>query len=149
MVRTAARLAPVLMVLGLAMLAGSAYAAAAGRLAMWQRVAVAAALRAAPGALLRAGSASVIHVLAAAGMRVAYLLLATLLLIVLWEPIGAQLRTDVGIDLALGLLLVGFVAIWLCLVLGGGAMRAWESATWTRLLAERGPGPERKEQTTH
>jgi hypothetical protein len=30
------------------------------------------------------------------------------------------------------------VAIWLCLVLAGGALHAWGSLSWTRLLDARG-----------
>jgi len=41
------------------------------------------------------------------------------------------------IDPATVLLLVGFVAIWLCLVLGGGAVHAWGSMTATLLLEGR------------
>ncbi len=57
------------------------------------------------------------------------------LLGVLWAPIGAQLAVGGDFDLATALLLVGFVAIWLCLVLAGGALHAWASASWSRLLA--------------
>jgi hypothetical protein len=56
------------------------------------------------------------------------------LLRVLWHPIGTRLEGD-GFGVAAILLLVGFVAIWLCLVLAGGALHAWGSVTWTRLLA--------------
>jgi hypothetical protein len=30
------------------------------------------------------------------------------------------------------------VSIWLCLVLAGGALHAWGSVSWTRLLEARG-----------
>ena len=43
-----------------------------------------------------------------------------------------------GFGLAVIGLLVGFVAIWLCLVLAGGALHAWGSVSWTRLLDTRG-----------
>lgn len=66
-------------------------------------------------------------------VRVAYLVLAAILLRVLWAPIEQRLALD-GIDAAAALLLVGFVAIWICLVLGGGALHAWGSVTWTRIL---------------
>jgi hypothetical protein len=56
---------------------------------------------------------------------------------VLWAPIGVRLEGE-GIGLAAMLLLVGFVAIWLCLVLGGGALHAWGSAAWTRILGAAG-----------
>ena len=64
-------------------------------------------------------------------VRCLYLAGAALLLAVLWSPIGAMLVSGGGFDAESALLLVGFVAIWLCLVLGGGAMQAWASAWWT------------------
>ena len=80
---------------------------------------------------------------AAFAAQLAYLALRALLLRVLWAPIGAQLAVGGEIDVATGLLLVGFVAIWLCLVLAGGALQAWSAATWSRLLATDAPeGPE-------
>ena len=66
-------------------------------------------------------------------MRIGYLVLAAVLLRVLWAPIEQRLALD-GIDVASALLLVGFVAIWLCLILGGGALHAWGSVAWTRIL---------------
>jgi hypothetical protein len=85
------------------------------------------------------------------GMRIAYVLLAAVLLRVLWAPIGERL-SGAGIDAAVGLLLVGFVAIWLCLVLGGGALHAWGSASWSRVLDPRAsdarPGPARMETSS-
>jgi hypothetical protein len=75
-----------------------------------------------------------LHVLAVTLGRLVFLVLSAALLRVLWSPIGLQL--DVGqIDPGTALLLVGFVAIWLCLLLGGGALHAWGSLTWTRVLA--------------
>jgi hypothetical protein len=59
-----------------------------------------------------------------------------ILLRVLWAPIDARLADD-GFGFAAVLLLVGFVAIWLCLVLAGGALHAWGSVSWTRLLDAR------------
>jgi hypothetical protein len=61
------------------------------------------------------------------------------LLGVLWHPIGIRLSGE-GIDAAIVPLLVGFVAIWLCLVLGGGALHAWASVTWTGVLGSDDPG---------
>jgi hypothetical protein len=59
------------------------------------------------------------------------LLLAFALLRVLWSPIELQLaRGQLGGPQTL-LLLVGFVAIWLCLLVGIGALHAWASAWWT------------------
>jgi hypothetical protein len=45
-----------------------------------------------------------------------------------------------GIDGPAALLLVGFVAIWLCLILGGGALHAWGSVSWTRILGAAAEG---------
>jgi hypothetical protein len=56
---------------------------------------------------------------------------------VLWAPIGLGLGNGEPIDATVALLLVGFVAIWLCLVLAGGALHAWGSATWWTLLERR------------
>jgi hypothetical protein len=70
-------------------------------------------------------------VLATFGVRLAYLIGAAILLSVLWSPIGAVLDAGFGLDAGTALLLVGFVAVWLCLVLGGGAMQVWASIWWT------------------
>ncbi len=59
------------------------------------------------------------------------LLLSFGLLKVLWGPIELQLRGgSLGGPQTL-LLLVGFVAIWLCLVLALGVLHAWASAWWS------------------
>ena len=91
------------------------------------------ALRKAPRTLARSGVAAVVHLLASTLLRLGYLSLAAVLLRVLWAPIEQRLALD-GIDGASALLLVGFVAIWLCLILGGGALHAWGSVAWTRIL---------------
>jgi hypothetical protein len=91
------------------------------------------ALRAAPGTLGRTGTAAIGLVLVLLAARIGYLALSAILLRVLWAPIDDRLSGD-GFGLAVILLLVGFVAIWLCLVLAGGALHAWGSVSWTRLL---------------
>ncbi len=64
-------------------------------------------------------------------IQVAALVLVYLLLALLWAPIAQQLGTgQLGGPHTL-LLLVGFVAIWLCLLLGAGALHAWASAWWS------------------
>jgi hypothetical protein len=65
---------------------------------------------------------------------IAFLAMSGILINVLWAPIGAGLVAGGAIDATGVLLLVGFVAIWLCLVLAGGALHAWGSATWSALL---------------
>jgi hypothetical protein len=152
--RTLARVSPLLAAVLVAAVAGAAVHAAALRDVEAGPGSIGAALGRAPARLARLGGGGVVHAMALAAMRIGHLVLAAILLRVLWDPIGGRL-TDGGIDLATILLLVGFVAIWLCLVLSGGALHAWGSVTWTRLLAveaggaatadsqhlERRPGP--------
>jgi hypothetical protein len=104
------------------------------------------AVREAPSALAGAGRAAVLLAATLLLARVAYLALAAVLLRVLWAPVGVRLEGE-GIGLAAMLLLVGFVAIWLCLVLGGGALHAWGSAAWTRVLLGAAGGRYRAEAT--
>jgi len=80
-------------------------------------------------------AAPAIHAILAFLAQLVFLGFGALLLGVLWVPIGARLAGGGEIDIAIGLLLVGFVAVWLCLVLAGGALHAWSAATWSRLLA--------------
>ena len=126
-------LAPYLALLGLTIAAGAAFAAVAGRLAVRRGNGVLRALRSAPAIAVRAASAS--HAMVVLAAQLVFLCFSTLLLGVLWAPIGAQLTSGGGFDIVIGLLLVGFVAIWLCLVLAGGALHAWSAAAWSRLLA--------------
>lgn len=131
--QTVLRLAPYLVLLVLTAAGGAALAAVAGRLAVDGRHRLTHALRSAPGVALQRAVAA--HAFLAFLAQLAFLAFGTLLLSVLWAPIGAQLVAGGGIDVATGLLLVGFVAIWLCLVVAGGALHAWSAATWSRLLA--------------
>jgi hypothetical protein len=119
-------LAPIVIGLAAVILLGAALAAVASRTD---------GLRTAWRGLVRLGAAGWAQALCGTVVHAAFLLLAGLLLGVLWAPIGAQLAVGGDFDLATGLLLVGFVAIWLCLVLLGGALHAWSAATWSRLLA--------------
>ena len=119
-------LAPIVVGLGVVVVLGAAFAAVAGRTdGMWSAV----------RRLARIGRPGWTHVLCGTAATVAFVLLAALLLAVLWDPIGAQLEAGGDFDVATGLLLVGFVAIWLCLLLAGGALHAWSATTWTGLLA--------------
>lgn len=130
--RTALRAAPVLLATIVAWQAASAVNAAAARHAV-----AGAPVDASLGRGLRdlrvAGAVAFAHASVLLLARVAYLALAAVLLRVLWAPIGQRVELA-GIDPGVALLLVGFVAIWLCLVLGGGALCAWSSLTWTRVL---------------
>jgi hypothetical protein len=139
---------PLLVFSGLLAIVASTLAGLAGRGAIRDGD-PAAGLAAVPGLVRRAGSAGVVHLAVAAVVSLAYLALSALLLAVLWEPIEVGLASGAGIDLPAGLLLVGFVAIWLCLVLAGGVVHAWASMTASVLLGDRvvGREPERPQET--
>jgi hypothetical protein len=136
LVRTVLALAPFVAAMVLAAMLGSAVHAAAIR-ARAETDGPWSALAAAPRSLGRAGTAAVVQTVAHFAARIGYLVVATVLLRVLWAPIEARLSEE-GFGVAVVLLLLGFVAIWLCLVLAGGALHAWGSVSWTRLLEARG-----------
>ncbi|MDQ3688871.1 MAG: hypothetical protein M3406_02325 [Chloroflexota bacterium] len=133
--RSIARVAPLIAVAGALVILAASLAAVAGAIAVHRRVGPVASLRTALSAFVRIGAPALAHIAASAVAHVVYLAFAILLLGVLWAPIGARLGGGAGLDVAIGLLLVGFVAIWLCLVLAGGALHAWSAATWSHLLA--------------
>ena len=60
-----------------------------------------------------------------------WLLVTWALLRVLWTPIGRQAGEGALLAPASVALLVGFVAIWLCLVIAGGLLHAWSATWWT------------------
>jgi hypothetical protein len=129
---------PFLVAVAVAWTLGGLAHAAAVREAVLRRAGIVEAIAAVPRRLRSAGSATVATGIAALAFRVAYVALTAVLLRVLWHPIGIRLSRE-GIDAAIVPLLVGFVAIWLCLVLGGGALHAWASVTWTGVLGGDGP----------
>jgi hypothetical protein len=133
--RTALRLAPILVATVVVAVAGAAIHAAAARQAITGRP-IDESLRRGGRALRVAGTAAMLQAASLLVARLLYALLAAVLLRVLWAPIGERLA-GAGIDAAASLLLVGFVAIWLCLVLGGGALHAWGSMAWTGVLGTR------------
>jgi hypothetical protein len=135
-VRTLGRLAPLLALGAVVVIVTATYAGLAGRAAT-ERQGVAAGLIEAPRLARRAGVAGVLHVVATAIIGISFLVLSGILIGILWEPIGLGLMSGQPIDATVALLLVGFVAIWLCLVLAGGALQAWGSATWWALLQPR------------
>jgi hypothetical protein len=136
LLRALLALGPLVAVALLAVVLGAAVHAAAIRSAGEGRGAWT-ALRAAPARLGRTGTAAAAQVLALLVARIGYVAVTVILLRVLWAPIDDRLSGE-GFGLAVILLLVGFVAIWLCLVLAGGALHAWGSLAWTRLLDTRG-----------
>ena len=95
-------------------------------------------VRGALGAGLRGLLHPLRRVAMAAAMDVAlgaWLVVTWALLRVLWTPIGRHVGDGTLLTPGSVALLVGFVAIWLCLVAGGGVLHAW-SSTWSSLEEE-------------
>lgn len=140
LMRVAARVAPFGLGLLLALVAGQAFVAAAARRARRDREtrlqdALVDGLRdLAHRPLPCLGLAA-----ASLALQLSYLLISLLLLRVLWAPIGAALAGGRATTSGAPLLLVGFVAIWLCLVLAGGALHAFVAAWWSLELAAGAP----------
>ncbi|CAN5268907.1 hypothetical protein BH23CHL9_BH23CHL9_01000 [soil metagenome] len=134
--RTIGRAAPFAALAVMTVVIGSTLHAAAARAVIGSRADLVEALASSPRRLAHAGTPGLAQVASVLVLRLAYVAASAVLLATLWTPIGARLTRD-GFDLATSLLLVGFVAIWLCLVLAGGALHAWGSVTWTAVL-ERG-----------
>ena len=143
MLRIASHLVPFLLVLGAAVVVGQAFGAAALRRATGPDALPA-------GRAMRAGLQDVVrHPVRRIGLAVASTLtdllalaLTFALLRVLWAPIGAELAGGQVIRPHALVLLVGFVAIWLALVLAFGALHVWVSAWWSLELARaREPAP--------
>lgn len=136
-VRIVRDLLPFLALFAVAVIVGQTFGAAATHRAVGSGEAVAAslwgALRDLVGAPLRLLVTALVTLLAY-GVG---LLLAAGLLRVVWSPIRLQLANgQVGGPQTL-LLLVGFVAIWLCLLIGAGALHAWASVWWALELEPR------------
>jgi hypothetical protein len=129
--RIVGRVAPLIAFAGLLAVGGALLSAVAGREAARRHAAIE-AIGAAPGGLRASGPAGAIHAAVTLGGGAVLLIVAWLLLDVLWAPIEVRLAGG-GSDVVTALLLVGFVAIWLCLVLGGGAFHAWSTVTWSDL----------------
>jgi len=132
-IRTLSRAAPFLGLIAVTMAIGSAFHAAATRAVIGSGNGLVTALVSSPRRLARAGTSGVAQAASVLAARFVYLALSVVIMAMLWTPIGARLTKD-GFDPATSLLLVGFVAIWLCLVLAGGALHAWGSVTWTSVL---------------
>ena len=66
--------------------------------------------------------------------------LALALLRILWAPIGAELGGGQLISPSALLLLVGFVAIWLAVVMAFGALHVWFSTWWSLEVGALGRG---------
>lgn len=134
---TLGRLLPFLVLVGATGIGALMVAAIGGRLAVARHAGPLRAIASSTRHVLR--GAELLH--AAASLLAAGLLigLATMMLGVLWAPIRADLGASGAFDLATGSLLVGFVAVWLGIVLAGGALHAWSATTWSRLVATDAP----------
>jgi hypothetical protein len=123
---------PLLAALLACVVAGQAFGGAA------QRAARGRAARAVPGGLAFGLHELRRHPLRLLGLTLftdlalaAWLGLSWALLHVLWAPIGRAVGHGALLESGSALLLVGFVAIWLCLVAAGGALQAWTSLWWS------------------
>jgi hypothetical protein len=143
-VRVIAELAPFLVALAVALLVGQAWGAASIRRALGQpaltvRSALLSGLRdlvARPARRIGVSMVATVADLVGAGLAFAVLR-------VLWDPIQRDLAGKQPFSLGSLPLLVGFVAIWLALVLGAGFLHAWVSAWWSLELSSTiiGPSP--------
>ncbi len=136
LLRIAGHLVPLLVALGAVVVVAQAFGAAAMRWAMGANaVPVGRALKAGLRDLVRHPLRRLGLALASTLTDLLALALTIALLRILWAPIGAELAGGQSISSHALLLLVGFVAIWLALVLVFGALHAWVSAWWSLELA--------------
>ncbi|MDQ2853843.1 MAG: hypothetical protein M3R32_03190 [Chloroflexota bacterium] len=146
--RIAAHLVPLLAVLAVLIVLGQAIGAAALRRAIGpDAMPVGAALRSGLRDLVRRPATRLGLAIASMVIDLLSLVLATGVLRVLWAPIRVELGGGHLVSPQALLLLVGFVAIWLTLVLALGAIGAWVSAWWSLELApaDAGARPEGQE----
>lgn len=137
--RIALRLLPLLVGLAVFVVAGQAYGAVAIRKAAGPDApSVSASLRAAMRDLIAHPARRIGLALVSLASDIAAVVLAVALLRVLWEPIGADLAGGQLISPQALLLLVGFVAVWLAIVLGFGALHVLISAWWSLELGALG-----------
>jgi hypothetical protein len=130
--RIAARLAPLLAALAILTWVGQAFGATAirkvvGPGALPVGAAIRASLRGLIGHPLRRFGLALLSLLA----DLVGLALAVVLLRILWSPIAAELGRGQLLSPSALLLLVGFVAIWLVIVLAFGALHVWVSTWWS------------------
>lgn len=137
LVRSLLRIGPFVAVFLVAWVLGGLVHAGALRALVATDAGVATSLAEGTRRVWRAGSVAAAGAAATWLARIAYLGLVALLLRVLWAALAERLGTGTGIDAALLPLLVGFIAIWLCLVIGGGALHALAALTWSSLLGGR------------
>lgn len=143
--RIALRLAPLLAAFGLLAWLGQAFGALALRRATGPgALPVGEALRAALRELVHQPMRRLGLALTSFAADLLAVGLAVALLRVLWAPIDAELAGGQLVSPSALLLLVGFVAIWLALILAFGALHVWVSTWWSletgALHGEAAPG---------
>jgi len=134
--RIALHLVPLLVLLAILAWAGQAVAAVAMRRAMGpESLPIGQAIRASLRDISRYPVRRLGLALVALLADLLAVALAVALLGVLWAPIGDDLRGGELVSPSGLLLLVGFVAIWLAIVLAFGALHVWASTWWSLELA--------------
>lgn len=148
LVRLGAPLVPFLTLLVLAVLAGQAFGGTALRLAHEAPAAPIAAVLGQSVRTLRRPWGPLGVVLAGLLLDLLVLIVTSALLSLLWMPIGAALEAGQLATPETLLLLLGFVAIWLGLLLAAGAVHVGVSAWWAMeqarygRIADRGLAPD-------
>jgi hypothetical protein len=87
-------------------------------------------------AIRQRGGRLVLQAVATFAAFLAGQLLTAAILSLLWQPLAARLADGGPAQLTTALLLLGFVWIWLVLVVLAGIGQAWTSAWWSAELAE-------------
>lgn len=137
LLRIAGHLVPLLVLVVVLMLAGQALGAAALRRGTGpDALPIDAALKAGLSDLRRHPIRRIGVALASTLAELLAFVLALALLGVLWAPIRVELAAGQLVSPQALLLLVGFTAIWLALVLAFGALHAWVSIWWNFELAD-------------
>ena len=132
LVRLARDVWPLLVLEAAAIVIGQAFAAGAVRASLSpQPISVGRALSAGLSGLRRRPLRRIAIAVGTDAALAAWLVVSWALLRVLWTPIGRQAEDGALLTPASAALLVGFVAIWLCLVAGGGVLHAWSSTWWS------------------
>ena len=136
LVRLAAQLAPYLIGLVAALLVGQAWGACAMRRAVADRPpSLWAALIGGLGDLVARPARRIGLALVGTFADVIAVLLAIGVLRILWSPIQGRLASGSPLDVSVLPLLLGFVTIWLVLVLVAGLLHAWVSTWWSLELS--------------
>lgn len=136
LLRIAADVWPLILLEVGAIALGRAFAVGALRASVRPGVSIREALVSGLRDLLRHPRPAIAYGVTLTAALVAWLLVTWGLLRLLWIPIGRHAQDGTLLTPVSVALLVGFVAIWLCLVAGAGVLHAWSSAWWSLAPAE-------------